>query len=430
MNKTIETMNKFYCIDELNEETLKYILSFEKDGMYYLAESNDIPCDKDAYRDSMVYPVYHAAILLFKYYRSGHPEVYEKMEKALEKSIDMGFGYAGFMSEGNNIGNISELINNGILEVFSEKTSIGKSFRELIDDLRTVSDEEAKCDEVRNFFKEYDKNIMFTYGTLMKGQRNHYYLKEESYIGDSMLNDYGLLELNGFPGAIPSEGKNVYGELYYVNDEEKKSIDYLEGSLYTYKMDFFFSGERLYFAGYYDYNFPEDVNTHDFRIPYGKWDSKKFNKDEYVWYVCYGSNLCYERFMRYINRTSSKKEPLCKKTIIINHPLYFDSYTKLWDGAKAFININESGKTYGVKYLISKEQYEEIKRMEGSDYDIKYSFGNDEYGINQLTFTTSRHFDTNYHPSSVYLKTIKNGLNENYKNVEEDYIVNRLLRKV
>lgn len=429
MNKVIKTMDKFYGISELNEENLNFILRFEKDGMYYLAESDEIPNDKDAYRDSMVYPVYHAAVLLLKYYRSGHSEVYEKMEKALEKSIWMGLGYSEFMSEGNNIGNISELINNGILEVFPEKTSIGKKFRELIDDLRLVSVENARYEEIRNFFKKYDKNIIFTYGTLMKGQRNHNYLRDESYLGDSILKDYGLLELRGFPGAIPSEGKSVYGELYFVNNEEKKSIDHLEGSLYTYKMDFFYSNGKLYYAGYYDYNYPEEANTHDFRIPYGKWDSKKMNKDEYVWYVCYGSNLCYERFMRYINRTTSKKEPLCKETIIINHPLYFDSYTKLWDGAKAFIGLNESGKTYGVKYLISKDQYEEIKCMEGSDYDLEYSFGDDEYGIIQLTFTTSRKYDTHCHPSSEYLMTIRKGLNENYENVEEDYIVNRLLGK-
>ena len=32
-----------------------------------------------------------------------------------------------------------------------------------------------------------------------------------------------------------------------------------------------------------------------------KQDIDKYNREDYVWYACYGSNINYERFMYYIN---------------------------------------------------------------------------------------------------------------------------------
>ncbi len=411
-------MDRFYSIKELDEETLDYILGFEKDGMYLLADEEDAPCDSEPYRDAMVYPVYHAAILLLEYYRKGHKEVYDKMSQALRRSADMGFGYAGFMSEDSSCGNLLRLIEDGVFEVFGENSDIAVRIRELVESLRVYD-----TDKVRELLSIYDKNIAFTYGTLMKGQRNHHYLRDENYIGDSVLKDYGLLELGSFPGAIKAEGMNVYGELYSLSEKEKENIDYLEGSLYVYKECFFKSEGKLYYAGFYEYAYPEQADRYEFRIPYGKWDRERFNKDDYVWYVSYGSNLCYERFMKYIDRTSSRKEPVCKENIIIDHPLYFDSYSNFWGGAKAFIDTGREGKTYGVKYLIGKDQFDEIMNFEGDDYDKIVDLGPDAYGIRQLTFTTGKSF---HRPSLNYLQTIRKGLYENYHSVEPDYIINRM----
>ena len=35
---------------------------------------------------------------------------------------------------------------------------------------------------------------VFTYGTLMKGQRNHFYVADSTYLGDAILEGYGLYD--------------------------------------------------------------------------------------------------------------------------------------------------------------------------------------------------------------------------------------------
>lgn len=255
---------------------------------------------------------------------------------------------------------------------------------------------------------------LFVYGTLMKGRRNHFLMNDDAYIGDAVLENYGLLELSGFPGAVKKEDYRVMGELYRVTEAEKERIDQLEGTLYTFKTESFQCNDATYTAGFYEYNFPEEQGYRKMRPPYGKWTDKELSDKNYVWYVCYGSNLCYERFMKYIDRTSEKTPPLCKENILIHHPLYYSSYTKLWGGAKLFLDLGAYGKTYGVKYLITREQYSEIKRMEGPDYDLKYCLGLDEFHIPEVTFTTSQTFSTDYKMSQSYKDVVRRGIEENY----------------
>lgn len=145
------------------------------------------------------------------------------------------------------------------------------------------------------------------------------------------------------------------------------------------------------------------------------------NKD-LVWYVCYGSNLCYERFMRYINGCKDKSEPIKKEKFEIPYDLYFAEYTGLWGGAKAFIDITKPGKAYGVKYLITREQYEEVKLKEGSSYKTKVNFGKDKDGIDQLSFTQTAYKRDGNKPSQKYINIIIKGLLENYNlNMDEAF---------
>ena len=78
---------------------------------------------------------------------------------------------------------------------------------------------------------------LFTYGTLMKGQCRHHALKDAKYLGDAVLRDYCLLELGSYPGAIPKEGSNVYGEVYEMVTNPGKYIGKtvkMEGIYYPY----------------------------------------------------------------------------------------------------------------------------------------------------------------------------------------------------
>lgn len=57
--------------------------------------------------------------------------------------------------------------------------------------------------------------LLFTYGTLMKGQKAHNSYPDMSYISDAVLPDYGLYEASeeNYPCAVPVKGFNVSGEV-------------------------------------------------------------------------------------------------------------------------------------------------------------------------------------------------------------------------
>lgn len=100
-------------------------------------------------------------------------------------------------------------------------------------------------------------------------------------------------------------------------------------------------------------------------------------KFEYVWYVCYGSNLLEERFTCYISggrpagsfRTytgcTDKTLPAASKSVEIKAELYFAKRSKTWSaGGVAFIKPDESSHTLGKMYLISAEQFTELVKQE------------------------------------------------------------------
>ena len=140
------------------------------------------------------------------------------------------------------------------------------------------------------------KNYVFTYGTLMKGEVNHYKLRNAEYVCDGVISGYKMFNLDCFPAIKESEG-TVLGELYLVSDELLKELDYFEGegSLYIRKTTKVYSLDKEYEAYVYVYN-KESNNKY---LGNGLYSYKTL-KDEYVWYVSYGSNLCLERFLIYI----------------------------------------------------------------------------------------------------------------------------------
>ncbi len=79
------------------------------------------------------------------------------------------------------------------------------------------------------------KYTVFTYGTLMKKQRNHHYLKDCRYLCDALLEGYGLFDTPyDYPAAVKMDGHTAYGELYEADDKAKAMMDELEetGILY------------------------------------------------------------------------------------------------------------------------------------------------------------------------------------------------------
>jgi len=78
--------------------------------------------------------------------------------------------------------------------------------------------------------------LLFTYGTLMRGNCNHSYMCSSALVGVAVLRDYALYDLGCFPGIRPCAGASVTGELYVLGSQRDfERIRRLEGdgSLYV-----------------------------------------------------------------------------------------------------------------------------------------------------------------------------------------------------
>lgn len=192
-------------------------------------------------------------------------------------------------------------------------------------------------------------------------------------------------------------------------------------------------------------------------------------KNNLVWYACYGSNLKKERFLcyikggrqrgckKYFKGCTDKSLPIASEKFIIPYQLYFAKESKAWNGGVAFIksklNINDKKFAFGRVYLIKKQQFVQILRQENGkeigntsiklDFDIlekkNYFILENQnlwYGkiinlgkrnrISVLTFTSKYDFKDYNLPSKSYLKTIIEGIKETYKIKNEkivDYLV-------
>ena len=79
--------------------------------------------------------------------------------------------------------------------------------------------------------KEGDgSTILFVYGTLKHGQRNHSLMRESRFLGEAVTEPrYTLLDMGSFPGMIAGGTTAVHGELYEVGPELLARLDRHEG---------------------------------------------------------------------------------------------------------------------------------------------------------------------------------------------------------
>lgn len=72
--------------------------------------------------------------------------------------------------------------------------------------------------------------ILFVYGTLKRGQRNHGLMRETRFLSEAVTEPrYTLLDLGSFPGMFPGGSTAVHGELYEVGPELLARLDRHEG---------------------------------------------------------------------------------------------------------------------------------------------------------------------------------------------------------
>ena len=273
------------------------------------------------------------------------------------------------------------------------------------------------------------KKKIFVYGTLMKGMRNHYYLKDSTYLGVDEIEGYTMYNIGSYPGIVKGSDR-IKGEVYEVTQETLDMMDALEGEGYLYLRETINTKYGEAYVYVYNKSIDELIV-----LPY---DMQPYN--ELVYYVSYGSNMLEERFLSYIkggkcrfNKMNyrgcdNKSLFLSSKSIVISYQMYYSKFSSSWGGAVSFLGKNK-GKTYAKAYLITKEQFEQIKRQEGSWYSHEIELESID-GFETKTFTSEVELE---HKSFIYVndnykEVLRLGLKESFKNLSdkeiEEYLIN------
>jgi hypothetical protein len=158
------------------------------------------------------------------------------------------------------------------------------------------------------------------------------------------------------------------------------------------------------------------------------------DKPEFVWYVAYGSNMLKERYMCYIEghrfrcfgreygKCSDATPPKDKRSYELPHNMYYAKSSGRWEGkGVSFLDGTSPGKAYGVAYLITSGQFEDIQKAEGAtwyDWILELSAVD---GIPARTITNHRKLPLN-EPSEKYLSVLAEGLKENYVYLRDEEI--------
>lgn len=269
---------------------------------------------------------------------------------------------------------------------------------------------------------------VFVYGSLMTDRWNHGFMNGAEYIGEGILEGYALYHLITYPAIKKMINEAVKGEVYEISEAMLPALDELEDEGQEYKRTNVKVRVKDEVIEAQTYVYMLDVEPLR-QIPFNK---QPWNPN-YVWYVCYGSNLLEEMFMYYLlggrsvfdgteyRGCSDQTMYLTSCSCTIPYRLYFSRSSAKWgNGGVAFLDVCKKGMTLGRMYLVTREQYEEIKAQEGLWYQQKLELGTYQ-GLEMLTFTdTQRMADQVPHES--YLNVIRHGLRETYPEMIDEEI--------
>lgn len=289
---------------------------------------------------------------------------------------------------------------------------------------------------------------VFVYGTLLNGLYNHSLLESShvTFAGTATLHGFKLFDLGSYPGIIECENNrsgngacncNVLGELYYCDLTTLLKLHMLEGegNLYSFSSGVVsHKGKQLSVYTYvYNRNVNEEKEIASYMQPYSKFLELK---DDYIWYVSYGSNLLEERFLHYIKggvcRHNGKSYPACvdaskpltSEPITLPYSVYFGNQSGTWNNTGvAFLDVSKPGFSYGRAYLITKQQFEHVRKAEGSSvhwYCNEIKLG-EKFGIPVVTITNNIKRDANS-PCTTYLQVIKEGIMETFSELPEEEV--------
>ena len=309
-----------------------------------------------------------------------------------------------------------------------------------------VKDVLGYIEEYTNPRKEVMHFLMYDYPNTMPSDARVRYVYKPTYIITSILMTLAyrheeVREIEGFDNILRSLMTSCIGRKF-----QGSSYDQYDGFLEA--MRIFAQGDVILFVDRYpEFNekFTDQLDEAllflEFHLCTGKAKdgfygdrdrSKEANEIkemfmrkleslvEYVWYACYGSNMCRQRFMEYINRCDDTTPPEEDRPYEFGYDMYFAKKACIWDdGGKAFLDLSKPGHAYGRIYKVTKEQYEQIRMNEGSDYSYHVDLGMLD-GIPVYTFTDTKTDNDRRLPSYRYYNVILQGLRECYEGILDD----------
>ena len=81
-------------------------------------------------------------------------------------------------------------------------------------------------------------DLVFVYGTLMKGKRNHHLLETSTFIDNGSIEGFYMFDLGTYPGIAKSNyNSKVIGEVYKVDEKTMEMLDILEEVGYLYNKE-------------------------------------------------------------------------------------------------------------------------------------------------------------------------------------------------
>lgn len=432
--------------DKVWLEGLDEIIDFQDDnGSFRLIASDKIP--SDARVDFIHIPTYICSAILMKAYLADSGRFTMKAKSALVSGLEAscarnlrGHGFEAFKGQ---IEALNIFFKAGLREFMDLHSDLCPEFSEMIEGIIfAFKDKEAKGDFLGSWKESYEEDIksvnkyfsqrrVFVYGTLMEGEANHGYLENSQCLGKGTVEGYVMHDVGWYPAIVPGDGL-IIGELYDVPVGDMPAIDSLEGegSLYAKKCErVTVNGENILA---FVYIFLEDVSGLK-RIP--AW------KGDYLWYVSYGSNMDYDRFMCYIEGGSyegSRYHPPCEDTtapvavraIEIPYGMYFGNSSGSWQGrGVSFLDVTHSGKSLGVAYLITGEQFEHVVFEENAGRPQNRDYGWYEDTINlapmdgfEVKTITNVEPRIPNEPCDDYCRTLLRGIAQHWNELSEEEI--------
>ena len=391
--------------EEEEREAREELLRFQaEDGSFRLLDTLEVP--SDARVDYCFMPTYLGTAILMKGLTGGElGALAQPLSKAMQFCTHRGFSGHGYEAESHR---------QAVLRIFRMA-----GCREF------VSAHPGLCEAFTELWSAVDGTIIFVYGTLMRGRRNHGLIGDCEYLGQGEIRSYAMYDLGSYPGIVPADDRHtVLGEMYRVPPEKLSDLDWLESEGVLYDRTDVTIAESGTFS-----TFPGQVYVYRGQVnpkreiprpcqPYGRDVSGR------VWYVSYGSNMLEERFRYYIKGgccpfngkpypgCTDKMPPEGSVAVTIPHEMYYGKRSPTWEyGGVAFLDAARSGKTLGRAWLIREDQVDGIIEQEGPAwYGNKLELGS-ICGVPAITLTANGRYTENA-PCEAYQQVIFAGQEE------------------